>query len=329
VVLPGHLDLLDHSVVKDGLLLLQDLLGRSHLRLGALDLDVHLVLDRLLRARDVDLGAGRLAQLLQNSTAGTDQGRHLFLLDSHGGGKRRVLEVLQERQQLVTSLVSTPLGPADDDLVGRLLTAALPSIAGRVGEGLVVLGVLGVVAGEEDEDLVACLQLVDLVPLGTNNFPVELGVNLEHVRRLILQLAGETIDVCLCRFRLGLGARQLHLAIVHLDLDVELLPELPNVAPALADQVVGELLGKFELQDEAALLLVLLLLLDELEALGGKPVHDRARAADVDRFAGVGHASADGVGGVVLLILDELLELGMVPKTLVNSPILLPRIGGQ
>ncbi len=64
VVLPLHLDRLDNRIVKDGLLLLQGLLGRGHLCLGALDLDFHLVLGRLLGARDINLGPSRLPQLL-------------------------------------------------------------------------------------------------------------------------------------------------------------------------------------------------------------------------------------------------------------------------
>ena len=94
---------------------------------------------------------------------------------------------MEQREKLVTGLVGSLLGTANNDLISSLLAAGFTGVTGSLAR-LVVLGRLGR-SWEEDQDLVASLQAVDLGALGTNQLPVELGLNLKGVGRLILELA--------------------------------------------------------------------------------------------------------------------------------------------
>lgn len=259
VVLAVHVDGPDNGVIEDGLLLLENLLGGRDLLLGSLDL--HLDHLDVPVGGDIDLGTGGQAQLLQGRPSLANQGRDLLLLDRHRSRERVVLQVLVERVELIASTVRAPAGTANHHLIGSLLALRLARVARRVG---LVLGRGLGRPREEDEHLVTVLEPVDLGPLLADELPVELGVDLEGVGGLIRPAAAKGEDVRLGLLGLVLGTLELNLAVLDLDLHVKLVAEIPDVAAALSDEVVGELLGEVKGQSEPALLLVLLLLLHKL-----------------------------------------------------------------
>jgi hypothetical protein len=88
--------------------------------------------------------------------------------------------------------------------------------------------------------------------------------------------------VSLASIRLGLGALKLDLAVVDLDVDIKLLTELLDVLALAPDKLVGKLLREVKGEGEAALKLVLLLLLDEGEEVLDKVVGTVGRTTDGD-----------------------------------------------
>ncbi|KAJ6437761.1 hypothetical protein O9K51_09589 [Purpureocillium lavendulum] len=312
VVLLVDVDGLHDGVVKDGPLLLENLTGLGDLRGCALDDNLNNL--RVAVRGHVNARARRLAQLVERGATLANQGANLLLLDRHRGRHGVLFEILVQREDLVAGLVSTLLGAANDDLVGGLLAAGLAGLADGVGVGLVVGSALGR-PREEDEHLVAVLQAVDLTALRSNQLPMELGVDLEDMRRLIGERAAEGLDVRASCLGLSLGSLELHLAVLNLNLHVEAVTQLLDVAATLADQVVGELLRELERQREAALLLLLLGLLNECLGLGRQRLDCRGRAAKRDCRTDLGHADGDLLGrATLLLLLDEasklLMELG-------------------
>ena len=245
MILLINLEATDNSIIKDRLLLLQDLLGCSNLRLGSLDLNFDQRIGSLPAIGNVDLGSGLLAESLHSRPALTNQRGQLLLLNRYGCSEGVVLQVLVESQDLVTSFVSTLLGASDDNLVRSLLTARLPSNARSISSGLVIFGIL-LRAREEDEDLVTGLQSVDLGALSPDEFPMEFWLNLQDVSSLVGQLFAECENMCLSGLGLSLRALEVNFAIMNLNINIELITKLTNVAPALADQVVREFLGEVE-----------------------------------------------------------------------------------
>ncbi|GKT57775.1 hypothetical protein ColTof3_05114 [Colletotrichum tofieldiae] len=322
VVLLIHLNGSHNGIVKHISLLLESLLGRRHLRLGTLNLDLDGV--GVTAARNVNLGAGRNAKLLQGGTTLSNNRRDLLLLHRDGCRERVVLQVLEERQDLVTSLIRSLLGTADNNFVGFLLTLGLAGVAGSVGVRLVVLGGL---AGsrEEDQDLVLALQAVRDASSRTDELAVELGVDLEDMRNLVGQGAAEGADVRLGSLGLSLGALELDLSVLNLDLDVEAITELLDVRTALTNEVVGELLREVERHGETTLLLILLLLLDEGDDLVLELLNGGGGTTQSNDGTDRGHTDGDLViGPVGLLLLDE------AAKTLVEpiNHLLLGHVNG-
>ncbi|EPE05762.1 hypothetical protein F503_08293 [Ophiostoma piceae UAMH 11346] len=254
---------LDNRVVELGLLLLQNLLGSSDLLFGTLELDLDDRVGVAAAVGNVNLGTSLLAKRVQ-------------------------------LHELLTRLVSTLLGATDHDLVWSLLAARLAGIAcGRV----VIARSLGGV-GEENEDVVSCLEAVDGGALDTNELTVELGLNLDAEGSLVGKLATEGHDVSLGLLGLGLGALELDLAVRDLDLDVKLVAKLTDVAAALANEVVGVSLGEIKGEGEAALLVVLDLLLNESADLGNELVNRRLGARDLHVGARARDTDLGPVGGV-------------------------------
>ncbi|KAI6769023.1 hypothetical protein HG531_010127 [Fusarium graminearum] len=173
-------------------------------------------------------------------------------------------------------------------------------------ENLLGFGDLLCRSREEDVDLVASLQTVDLASLSANQLPVVLGVDLKRVCCLICQCTGETLDVGASSLGLGLGSLELDLAILNLNLNIEAVSKFTDVAATLTNQVVSEFLREVKRQGESTLLLILLLLLNEGVSLGGKRLHSRLRAAKSDGCSDLGNTDGDLVGlSAFLLLLDE------------------------
>ena len=102
---------------------------------------------------------------------------------------------------------------------------------------------------------------------------------------------------------------------MHLNVDVELVAQLSDVAPALANEVVGKPLRELELQTESALLLVLFLLLDEGAAFRSQSVDGRSGTPDVNRGPQVRNTNGNLIRGpCLLLLLYEPPELVVEPK---------------
>ncbi|KAH0237994.1 hypothetical protein KCV03_g86, partial [Aureobasidium melanogenum] len=129
--------------------------------------------------------------------------------------------------------------------------------------GIVILSVVR--AREVDSDVVSVLKTVDHAALGADQVLVVLRLDLDDVCSFILQLLAESKNVGLASVCLGLRALELDLAIVDLNVDIELLTKFSDVLTLLSDQNVGELLREVESESEATLKFVLLLLLDESE----------------------------------------------------------------
>lgn len=134
---------------------------------------------------------------------------------------------MEKRQNLVASLIRSLLGAANDNLVGVLHALGLASVAGSVILLLILVALSR--AGEEDENLVLGLQAVGDASARTNELSVELGVDLQDVSNLIGESATKGADVGLGSLGLRLGALQLDLAILNLNLDVEALAQFLDV----------------------------------------------------------------------------------------------------
>jgi len=165
--------------------------------------------------------------------------------------------VLEEIEEFLSGLISTLLGALDDNLIRSLSRSARALTL----SGIISLG--AVRTREVDSDVVSVLETVDHTALGTNQVLMELRLDLEDVSSFILELLAKSKNVSLASVGLGLGALELDLTIVDLDIDIELLTKLSDVLSLLSDQDVGELLREVESKSEAALELILLLLLNE------------------------------------------------------------------
>ena len=305
VVFLIDLNRLDNGVVEFGSLLLENLLCLLHLGSSPLDGDFN---DGSISVcRNVDSSPGQLSKLIQSGAALANQRADLLLLHSNGGSVGVLLEVLVQRVNLVASLIGALLWSSDDDLVWSLLAARLASFACRFA-GLIV-SVLGRL-GEEDENIVPGLQAIDLAALGANQLTVVLGIDLEDVGGLVSQGPPQVLNVCSGLLGLGLGSLELHLAVLNLDLNVESITELLDLAAALANEVVGELLREVKGQRVSTFLLINLLLLDKGGGLAGEGLDSGLRSTQSHNVADLGHANRDlGLIAALLLFLDESAEL--------------------
>lgn len=294
---------LDDGIFEDCLLLFENLLRGGHLGLTSLDLDINRLC--IPSAGNVNLGSGGLAQLIKCGTSLTDKRGHLSLLNGNGGRERRVPEVLNQREDLVAGFVGTPLRPADYNFVGRLLSARFSSVAHRVAVGLVVLAALRRL-GEEDVNLVFVLETVDEIATGTNEFPMELGLDLENVSGFVRPSTSQRVDMALGSLGLGLRSLELNLAIVDLNFDVEPLAKLADVATVLTDEVIGKLLGEVEGRDKAAFFLIFNLLRHESGDLVLQRLDSRSGAPESDDRLGRRDPDRDLVcRSFLLLLFDE------------------------
>ncbi|ROV91041.1 hypothetical protein VMCG_09603 [Cytospora schulzeri] len=249
---------LDNHVPQVGtwaiLLLLEDLLGLQDVVLLALDHNLDRGLGRLAVVWYVDLSLGLLTERLHGGTTLANQRWQLLSLYCDSLRVGVCLQPVDQLMEFVVRLGHAPAWATDDHLVWSLLATGLSGLTGRIGVGFVVLAAL-VGAGEEDEDLVSVLQLVDLTTLGADQFTVELGINCQGLDGLVRPVLPERLDMRPGSSRLSLGALELNLSIFDLDIDIKLVTQLLDVAAALADKVVGELLREVKLQDKATLLL--------------------------------------------------------------------------
>ena len=292
----------DNGVIKDGLLLLEDLLSGRNLLLGSLEL--HLDHLDVPVGRDINLGTGGQAQLLQGRPSLANQGRNLLLLNGHRSRERVVLQILVKREELIASTVRALARAADDNLIRSLLALRLAHVARRV---TLVLRRSLRGSREEDEHLVTVLEPVDLGTLLADELPVEFGVDLEGVGSLIRPAATKGENVRLGLLGLVLGTFELNIAVLDLDLHVELVTEIPDVAATLSNEVVGELLREVEGQGKPALLLVLLLLLNELHDLLSQGLDSRRGALQSDLRLRRRHPDGNLIlrPTAILLALDE------------------------
>jgi hypothetical protein len=134
--------------------------------------------------------------------------------------------------------------------------------------------------------VVAVLKTVDLSTLGTDKVTVVLSRNVKRVSRLVLKLLAHVENVLLRGVCLGLRALDLTLALVQLDVNIELVTELVDVLAATTDQVASELLREVEVEGEATLKLILLLLLDESKEVLDKGFDVVLRSTEVDSGLG-------------------------------------------
>jgi hypothetical protein len=279
VELAINLNVLGHGVVEDLGPLFDELLRSLNSLLGTLDLDLGTTVcaRRILGRRDVDDSTSVETESLHLATTRTNQRRELALSDRNGGRVGVVLDVLEQAQKLVTALIGTSARALDDNLVRSLVgTASGSSLAGLV----VVASLLG--AREVDTDIVAVLETVDLATLRTNQITVVLGRDVELVSSLILKLLADVKDVLLRGVSLGLRTLDLAFAFLKLDVNIELVTELVDVLATTTNQVASELLREVKLEGEAALELILLLLLDERKKVLNKGINVVLGSAEVD-----------------------------------------------
>ena len=94
--------------------------------------------------------------------------------------------------------------------------------------------------------------------MGTNELAVVVGLDLEDVSGLILELLRLAKNLLLAGLGLVRGTLECDLAVVNLHIDVELLAQLLDVLATLANEMAGVLLGVVEGSDVVALKLILL-----------------------------------------------------------------------
>ena len=108
-----------------------------------------------------------------------------------------------------------------------------------------------------DLDLVSRLKLVDLCTTSANQLTMEFGVDLEGVCCLVSPLSAESCDVCFGSCGLSLWALKLNNTVVNVDLNIELIAQVPDVGTTLSNKLIGMLLWKVKGCREATLLLIL------------------------------------------------------------------------
>ena len=145
---------------------------------------------------------------------------------------------------------------------------------------------------------------------------MELRINLEYVGSLICPLPAKRSDMSPGTLSFRLGTFELNLSVLNLDVYIELLTELVDVATAFTNQVVCELGAEIELESETALLLILLFLSNKSLGFLVKSIDAGGGTAESNSGASNTHSNRDVASSTnsgVLLFLDVSPELIMEP----------------